>query len=221
MGDDQTDESHRVTLTKPFFCGLFEVTQKQYTLVTGTDPCSSTQYGKSDSRPVHFVSYDMIRGSSNGAKWPSSSAVDSSSFMGKLRARTGFDFDLPTEAQWEYACRSGTTTKYYWGSSINDDYAWHEGNSVNSTHTVGGTTPNSWELYDMSGNVWEWCLDWRPETLEYGTDPQGPSSAVNRMLRGGSWNRDADSCTSSSRGHSNPSGKSGHVGFRLFRTLPE
>ena len=220
MGEDQSDESHRVTLTKPFFCGLFEVTQKQYTLVTGTDPCSSTQYGKSDSRPVHYVSYDMIRGTSNGAKWPSSSAVDSSSFIGKLRMRTGLDFDLPTEAQWEYACRAETTTVYYWGNTINDNYAWYDSNSLTSTHSVGVKTPNAWWLYDMSGNVWEWCLDWNG-TLAYGTNPKGSSSGVNRILRGGSWLRDANYCTSSTRGSSVPSGKSGQVGFRLTRTLSE
>ena len=222
MGDDQNDETHRVTLTKPFFCGLFEVTQKQYVLVTGENPCSSSQYGKSDSRPVHYVSYEMIRGTSNGAKWPLSSAVDSSSFMGKLRTRTGLDFDLPTEAQWEYACRAETTTVYYWGNTINDNYAWYDSNSLTSTHSVGVKTPNAWWLYDMSGNVWEWCLDWNGNgTLAYGTNPKGSSSGVNRMLRGGSWLRDANYCTSSTRGSSVPSGKSGQVGFRLTRTLSE
>ena len=220
MGDDQNDESHRVTLTKPFFCGLFEVTQKQYVLVTGTDPCASTQYGKRDACPVHYVSYEMIRGTSNGAKWPSSSTVDSSSFMGKLRTRTGLNFDLPTEAQWEYACRSGTTTVYYWGNTMNDSYAWYDSNSLTSTHSVGVKTPNAWWLYDMSGNVWEWCLDWNG-TLAYGTNPKGSSSGVNRILRGGSWLRDANYCTSSTRGSSVPSGKSGQVGFRLTRTLSE
>lgn len=219
MGEDQNDESHRVTLTKPFFCGLFEVTQKQYTLVTGTDPCSSTQYGKGDSCPVHYVSYDMIRGSSNGAKWPSSSSVDSSSFMGKLRARTGLDFDLPTEAQWEYACRAGTTTKYYWGDSMNDDYAWYEDNSINSTHTVGGKAPNAWGIYEVNGNVWEWCLDWYG-ALAYGTDPKGSSSGSNRVRRGGSWLCDADICASSYRSNVTPSYVYDGSGFRLVRTLP-
>ena len=221
MGDDQNDESHRVTLTKPFFCGLFEVTQKQYTLVTGSNPCSSSQYGKKDACPVHYVSYEMIRGTSNGAKWPSSSAVDSSSFMGKLRARTGLDFDLPTEAQWEYACRAGTTTKYYWGNSMNAGYAWYEGNSINSTHSVGSWNPNAWELYDMSGNVWEWCLDWSG-TLAYGADPKGASSGSLRELRGGSWNDVANDCSSSRRVGSGPSRESNNsAGFRLARTLQE
>ena len=219
MGDDQTDESHRVTLTKPFFCGLFIVSQKQHALVTGTNPCSSSQYGRGDTYAVHYVSYDMIRGTSNGAKWPSSSAVDSSSFMGKLRARTGLDFDLPTEAQWEYACRAGTTTTYYWGDSMNGNYAWYSGNT-GSAHTGGGKEPNAWGLYDMSGNVWEWCLDWR-DTLVYGTDPKGPSSGSNRVRRGGSWDGDADGCTSSIRSSQNPSNESRISGFRLFRTLPE
>ena len=220
MGDDQTDESHRVTLTKPFFCGLFEVTQKQYTLVTGTDPCSSSQYGKGDTYPVHYVSYDMIRGTSNGAKWPSSSAVDSSSLMGKLRTRTGLNFDLPTEAQWEYACRAGTTTTYYWGNSMNGNYAYYSGN-INSTHRVGGRNPNTWGLYDMSGNVWEWRLDWNG-TLAYGADPTGSSSGTLRELRGGSWNDGASDCTSSRRVGSSPSRESNNsAGFRLARTLPE
>ena len=221
MGGDQNDESHRVTLTKPFFCGLFEVTQKQYMLVTGTDPCASTQYGKRDACPVHYVSYEMIRGTSNGAKWPSSSAVDSSSFMGKLRTRTGLNFDLPTEAQWEYACRSGTTTVYYWGNTMNDSYAWYDSNSLTSTHSVGVKTPNAWWLYDMSGNVWEWCLDWYNSTLSYGIDPKGSSSSSHRVLRGGSWFRDAGCCTSSIRGSSSPLSEINNYGFRLARTLSE
>ena len=220
MGEDQNDESHRVTLTKPFFCGIFEVTQKQYTLVTGSNPCSSAEYGTSDARPVYSVSYNMIRGTSNGTKWPSSSAVDSSSFIGKLRTRTGLDFDLPNEAQWEYACRAGTTTRYYWGNSMNGSYAWYVDNSISSTHTVGGRTSNAWGLYDMSGNVWEWCLDWYG-VLAYGTDPKGSSSGSQRMLRGGSWGYDAADCTSSRRGHGDPSAGSYYYGFRLARTLSE
>ena len=211
--------SNNVTLTKSFFCGLFEVTQKQYTLVTGTDPCSSTQYGKSDSRPVHYVSYDMIRGASNGAKWPSSSSVDSSSFMGKLRARTGLDFDLPTEAQWEYACRAGTTTKYYWGNSMNGNLTWYTDNST-TTHTVGQKGTNAWGLYDMSGNVWEYCLD-RHGTLAYGIDPKGVSTGALRVKRGGSWDDSANACSSYGRAGGGSSNALNTNGFRLARTLSE
>lgn len=220
MGEDQKDESHRVTLTKPFFCGLFEVTQRQYELVTGTDPCASTEYGKGNNYPVHYVSYNMIRGSSNGANWPSSSAVDSSSFMGKLRARTGLDFDLPTEAQWEYACRTGTTTTYSYGNSANGNYMWYTSNSSSKTHPVGVKTANPWGLYDMHGNVWEWCLDWYG-TLAYGTDPKGSASGSDRVYRGGSWRNVADDCTSSYRNSVTPSSGYSGRGFRLFRTLPE
>ncbi|MBQ6142296.1 MAG: formylglycine-generating enzyme family protein [Kiritimatiellae bacterium] len=210
--------SSNVTLTKPFFCGLFEVTQRQYELVTGSNPCSSTSYGKGNTYPVHYVSYNMIRGSSNGAKWPSSSAVDSSSFMGKLRARTGLDFDLPTEAQWEYACRAGTTTTYSYGNSANGNYMWYAGNSSSAAHPVGSKSANPWGLYDMHGNVWEWCLDWYG-TLAYCTDPKGSSSGSDRVRRGGTWSEGVGDCTSSFRINGTPSVENRCVGFRLARTL--
>ena len=214
MGSTQTDESHRVTLTKPFFLGLFEVTQKQYLLVTGSDPSNFSGVKK----PVEQVSYNDIRGSSNGAKWPASNAVDADSFLGKLRARTGLDFDLPTEAQWEYACRAGTTTTYSYGNSENGNYMWYKSNSSSQPREVGMKSPNPWGLYDMHGNVWEWCLD-RYGTLSYGTDPKGSSSGSYRVIRGGSWNFDASDCTSSSRSYLNPSYGFNNYGFRLSRAL--
>ncbi len=207
-----------VTLTKPFFCGIFEMTQKQYELVTGMNPCSSTSYGKGNTRPVYHVSYNMIRGSSNGAKWPSSHAVDTTSFMGKLRARTGLDFDLPTEAQWEYACRAGTTTTYSYGNSANGNYMWYHDDGCLETNPVGSKRANPWGLYDMHGSVIEWCLDWYG-TLVYGTDPKGSSSGSSRVLRGGYWNGYADGCTSSCRWDDGPSSSFYTNGFRLARTL--
>lgn len=217
MGSDQTDKSHRVTLTKPFFCGLFEVTQKQYWLVTGTTPSSFS----GDTLPVEGVSYNAIRGTSNGAQWPSSSDVDSTSFMGMLRARTELDFDLPTEAQWEYACRAGTSTTYYWGNSMNGNYAWYVSNSNSQTHPVGTTIPNAWGLYNMSGNVWEWCLDFYGNgNLAYGTDPKGSSAGNQRVHRGGSWYDAAVYCSSSDRYYStSPWYTNNTYGFRLVRTL--
>ena len=219
MGYDQTNESHRVALTKPFYMGLYEVTQRQWELVIGSNPCSSTSHGKGDAHPVHYVSYDMIRGSVDGAMWPESNAVDPSSFLGKLRDRTKLDFDLPTEAQWEYTCRAGTTTKYSYGDRADGAYMWYSSNSSDSAHEVGTKLPNRWGFYDMHGNVWEWCLDWRG-TLSYGVDPEGSSSGSNRVLRGGSRNGVADICTSSDRGYYSPSYSYNYLGFRLSMTLP-
>ena len=215
--------SYDVTLTKPFYCGLFEVTQRQWGLVMGSNPCSSTAYGKGNSYPVHYVSYNMIRGSSAGAGWPASSAVDASSFLGKLRARTGLDFDLPTEAQWEYACRAGTTTTYSYGGSTNSrSYMWYSDNSSSTSHEVGTKSPNPWGLYDMHGNVWEWCLDWYNSSLTSEvTDPKGSSSGSVRVLRGGSWYGSASYCSSSYRSIGGPSYEDDNVGLRLVRTLSE
>ena len=214
--------AYNVTLTKPFFCALFEMTQKQYELVTGSNPCSSTSYGKGDDYPVHYLSYNTLRGTSDGAQWPSSSAVDSLSFMGKLRARTGLDFDLPTEAQWEYACRAASTTTHSYGNSADENYMWYENNSGGKTHPVGTKNANACGLYDMHGNVYEWCLDYYVSSFEGGgTDPKGSSSGSRRVLRGGSWYSDAGCCTSSYRGGNYPSYEYGDYGFRLVRTLPE
>ena len=214
MGSPQTDESHRVTLTKPFFLGLFEVTQKQYQLVTGINRSNFT----GEKRPVEMVSYNAIRGLSNGAKWPASNNVDSSSFLGKLRARTDFFFDLPTEAQWEYACRAGTTTTYSYGNSANGNYMWYTPNSSYQTHEVGTKSPNPWGLYDMHGNVHEWCLDWYG-TLSYGADPKGCSKGVNRVTRSGCWCSGAAGTTSSYRSSHDPSDDYELIGFRLSMPL--
>lgn len=204
------------TISQPFYIGVFEVTQKQYSLVVGSNPSKFI----GDKLPVESVSYNAIRGEINGAKWPTSSAVDSTSFMGKLRARTGLNFDLPTEAQWEYACRAGTATTFSYGDSEDGDYMWYKSNSTGSQHEVGAKQPNSWGLYDMHGNVNELCLDWFG-TLPGGTDPKGPSSGSWRVLRGGVWYVYADNCTSSFRNSIGPSDGYNYFGFRLVRTVSD
>lgn len=213
------------TLTQSFYIGIFEVTKKQWSLVTG-----DTFWSASYDKEPRACSYNELRGSTKGANWPSSSTVDGSSFIGKIRARTKCNFDLPTEAQWEYACRAGTTTTYYWGNTINGDYCWYNGNSpMPATQRVcspvGTKKPNAWGLYDMSGNYAEICLDWYG-TLAYGTDPKGPSSGTKRVSRGGSY-----LSGNTSEGHGNPLSEltssnrveispDSSAGFRLCLTLP-
>ena len=225
MGDNQSDESHRVTLTKSFYMGVFEVTQRQWEFVMGSWPNStpSSSDGRGDAYPAYNVSYDDIRGPSSGARWPASSAVDASSFLGRLRAKTGLDFDLPTEAQWEYACRAGTTTICYWGywgNSKDGAYAWYIDNSGSKAHPVGTKRPNAWGLYDTSGNVWEWCRDWYG-TLAYGADPKGSASGWTRVVRGGGCSSISDDFTSSYRFYVDPSDRGRSIGFRLVMALSD
>ena len=217
--------SYNVTLTKPFYMGVFEVTQKQYKQVTGTNPVTSGESGiYGDMLPVTKVDYSMIRGSTKGAKWPQSADVDDSSFLGKLQSRSGHKFDLPTEAQWEYACRAGTTSSYNNGGNSESDLKLvgryignnHEGNrSVPSV--PGKYKANSWGLYDMHGNFDESVLDWGGDLVGNVTDPKGPTTGRDRVKRGVSYYSYPKYCTSSSRRYS--SGWSAGEGFRICLTL--
>ena len=196
-------------ISNAFYCAVFETTQKQWELVTGDNP---SEY-RGATRPVVMVSWNAIRGDADIYNWPANTAVDTNSFVGVLRLKTGLlSLDLPTEAQWEYACRAGTTTKYSWGNSDDFDvvcnYMWYNGNSTNLTHVVGTKRPNDWGLYDMHGNVWERCLDrW--------------SSWPYRAVRGGGWSTEAGYCTSSLSAGSDQSSESYSLGFRLVRTLSD
>ena len=219
---------HQVTISKPFYMGVFEVTQKQYKLMTGYNG-NVTSGQKGDARPAPAVSYEQIRGTSEGAKWPSDSTVDATSIMGKIRARTGLTFDLPTEAQWEYACRAGTTTALNNGKNLTNPSQDSAMDEVGSYHyngrelkIVGSYLPNSWGLYDMHGNVKEWCLDIYAmrETSGFDlgamVDPKGVGETPEdwyRVVRGGDLNDAAGDCRSASRRGEGPFA-SVH-GFRL------
>ena len=215
MGSPETEKGrfsdemqHEVTISSPFYIGVFEMTKKQYSLVTGKD--DDVTYG---GWPADNISYSDIRGSLVGANWPSHGQVDADSFLGKIRARTALNLDLPTEAQWEYACRAGTTTALCNGRDLEDAnyqdsnldkvgrYAYNSGVSEAGNSTtwdglggkkgvakVGSYTPNAWGLYDMHGNVQEWCCDWfgtyptKPEI-----DPKGVTNGTMRVNRGGAY----------------------------------
>ena len=209
-----------VTLTKEAYVGVFEITQAQWDNIMGSPSTTLT--------PVRGRSYLALRGSSIGANWPPSHAVDPDSFIGKLRTRTGMKrFDLPTEAQWEYFCRAGTTSYYYDGVSTDATYtgvldtlAWWSGNSGGSPKEVGQKLPNAWGLYDMIGNVMEWCLDWYDAALSGGTDPAGPSSGTARAFRGGCYSNNATQCDVTYRFSVAPSSTSSILGVRVILNLP-
>ena len=168
-------------------------------LVMGSNPSAF----KGDTRPVECVPYNTLRGSLDGANWPSHGRVDAGSFFGKIRARTSLTLDLPTEAMWEYACRAETTTALNNGKNLEKatqdramaevgrySYNRSDGKGGYSLHTkVGSYAPNAWGLYDMHGNVAEWCLDWWQSNLGTTavTDPKGATSGCYRLVRGGCW----------------------------------
>ena len=218
------------TLTKDFYAGVFEVTQRQWELIMGTKPSWFNNASYYTTRPVEQVPYDAIRGATNGTptiNWPATgSSVHPTNFLGRLRATTGIaDFDLPTEAQWEYLCRARTTTVFndgntdakITGSEENNNGNTNKylnalgrykfdggetvqtGNPANSgTAVVGSYLPNAWGLYDTHGNVREWCLDWYG--IQAGvSDPSGVSSGSQRVSRGGSWGRAASQSAAADR----------------------
>ncbi len=148
---------------------------------------------------------------------------DAQEFIGRLNElseETGRVYRLPTEAEWEYACRGGTTTRYYFGDSSDElgEYAWYSGNSERRTHSVGQKRPNAWGLYDLHGNVWEWCSDWYSGDYYANSpleDPTGPESGSIRVYRGGSWDFTARSCRSAYRYGYWPGYRLHYLGFRV------
>ena len=210
-------------LTKPYYIGVFEVTQKQYEMIAKVNPSEF----KGDMRPVEMVSYLDIRGSNKGLNRPKDDEVDNDSFLGKLRKRIGLRFDLPTEVQWEYACRAGTTGNFnVEGVEPVKLMKCKDNGGQNDHHvTVGSFIPNAWGLYDMHGNVWEWCvdrgpdgagwMDWSADAKEIDTDPKGPAVGSSRIRRGGSWGNEAHYCRSSQRYRHDAGGRWNDVGFRL------
>lgn len=202
--DRENDErQHRVTLTKGFYMQMTEVTQGQWRAVMGTNPSHFNSCG--NDCPVEKVSWNDIQ-----------------DFLRKLNQReSGNKYRLPTEAEWEYAARAGTTTRFSFGDSERDlgSYAWYWSNSGSKTHAVGQKLPNPWGLYDMHGNVWEWCQDWEGDYPSGSvTDPKGPSRGSDRVIRGGSWSDAPSRVRSANQFRRSPGGRRYSIGFRLLRT---
>ncbi|MBO4545613.1 MAG: formylglycine-generating enzyme family protein, partial [Verrucomicrobia bacterium] len=211
LGRSDDEVQHQVTLTKGYWLGKYEVTQAQYEAVTGSNPANF----KGSNRPVENVNW-----------------FDAVNFCEKLteiekaagRLPEGYEYTLPTEAQWEYACRAGTAAALNSGKNLSDEsecsemdeVGWYGYNSDNETHSVGQKMPNAWGLYDMHGNVWEWCLDkYEDYPTSSVTDPVGPDTGVHRVKRGGSLDLIAGSCRSAYRNSYSPEGRDFIFGFRV------
>ena len=204
--DREDDEvQHEVTVTQPFYMGVHEVTQEQYERIVGTNPSDF----KGKGNPVEEVSWE-----------------DATAFCKKLSSKTGRTVRLPTEAQWEYACRAGTSAPFHTGGTISTDEANYDGNSTygsgrkgvyrEKTVPVGSFQANAFGLYDMHGNVWEWCRDWYgPYANANVRDPQGPASGSVRVLRGGSWFNTPRICRSAYRCGNTPDLRNYNLGFRV------
>ena len=208
-GHNEDETQHEVTIIKDYYLGVTQVTQGQYEKVMGTNPSRFQDVeiiGSSTNYPVECVSWE-----------------DAVEFCEKLsdlleEKKAGRVYRLPTEAEWEYACRAGSETAYSFGESTESlgDYAWFFDNSEDQTHPVGEKKPNAWGLYDMQGNVWEWCSDWYDEYPKGAvSDPTGPKEGSYRVLRGGSWRFEAAFCGSGNRFWYVPSYRRDSLGFRL------
>ncbi len=197
--DDDERPLTQVRISRGFWLGKFEVTQGRWQGVMGSNPSYFKQCGP--DCPVEQVSWD-----------------DAQAFIGNLNGRAGGNrYRLPTEAEWEYAARAGTTGDRYGNIEV---IAWYDSNNGDRTHPLGRKAPNAWGLHDMLGNVWEWTQDWYVDHLPGGsvTDPRGPVSSSGRAIRGGSWGSYARNCRASIRFNRPPGYRSDYLGFRLLRT---
>lgn len=199
----QDDEKprHRVKVSNAFFIGVTEVTQAQFEAVMGENPSRF----KGPDRPVESVTWRE--------------AVE---FCNRLSLRTNETYRLPTEAEWEYACRAGTESIYFWGNAFDGDFAWYRGNSDGQTHPVGQKAGNAWGLLDTAGNVWEWCSDLYAEDYYSGSpesDPGGVTSGESRVYRGGSWINSASLHRASDRLRVTADARDDNIGFRIVREV--
>ncbi len=203
---DSEMPQHEVTIAEGFWIGKYEITQAQWKAVMGNNPSDF----KGDNRPVEQVSWNDI--------------CSSDGYLEKLNeVNAGHKFRLPSEAEWEYAYRAGTTTRFYWGDDPDyteiNDYAWNADNSDEKIHDVGLKLPNAWGLHDMAGNAWEWCEDyWH---INYDGAPNDGSAWVDnpwdmlRLLRGGSWRGNPSRCRAANHGDFDPDGRDRSIGFRV------
>jgi len=200
VGGGNADEKpvHEVCLSN-FYLGKYEVTQGQWRQIMGSNPSYFSSCG--DNCPVENVSWNDVQ-----------------DFISRLNRQSGKGYRLPTEAEWEYAARSGGKSEKFAGGADVNTVAWYDGNSSSKTHPAGQKLPNGLGLHDMSGNVWEWCGDWYDGQYYSQSDrnnPSGPSSGSDRVFRGGSWNSNAADARAASRNRDNPGYRLDDVGFRL------
>ena len=210
-GDDDEKAQHKVRITQPFCLGTTEVTQGQWESVMGTRPWEGKEYvEEGKDYAATYVTWD-----------------DAQEFCRTLSEKERSTYRLPTEAEWEYACRAGTTTVYHFGDDASrlGDYAWFGDNACDVdekyAHRVGQKNPNPFGLYDMHGNLWEWCHDWYDKDYYAGSpldDPTGPSGGSTRVIRGGNWWLGAGSCRSAYRYGYSPEFRSNDLGFRVARS---
>jgi len=213
--DADSDELpvHQVTVSS-FSIGKYQLTQKEWIAIMGNNP----SYFKGDNLPVEQVSWNDIVGTSGNYMELNGIKYYEDGFIYKLNTATGKQYRLPTEAEWEYACRGGLQSAHYKYSGSNNvgDVAWYSGNSGNATHPVGSKQANELGIYDMSGNVWEWCSDWYGNYSSGAqTNPTGPTIGSDRVFRGGCWGFGARYCRVSFRSDSSPGFRDYYVGFRL------
>ena len=236
--EPEREVPHLVTLTEDFYLAIFETTKGQYRAF-GLEPSywqwttNKTGYADVSDLPIAHVSYHALRGdvANDGIDWPTTGhAVSPTSALQTMRSRTGVEFDLPTDAQWEFACRAGCPLDYSNWSIYNANaaaYGWFRSNSATEVggesvlhpHPVGTRLPNDFGLYDMHGNINEWCLDWNDTTRPFApdpvTDPLGYTSGEGRITRSGCYNYNVPLCRSARRGKDPPQDPVGVIGFRL------
>ncbi|MCI7109368.1 MAG: formylglycine-generating enzyme family protein [Spirochaetia bacterium] len=246
VGYSDNKPVHEVTITKPFYMGKYEVTQAEYEKYCSYGSSSpSSDKGDGDNYPAYYVSwYDAlvycnkrsmaegltpcysISGSTDPSKWGTVPTSSNNTWNAVVCNWNANGYRLPTEAEWEYAARAGDNTvaslTYSGTSDVNKlgEYAWYSSNSNSKTHEVGTKKANGFGLYDMSGNVWEWCWNWFTNSYdaeaEGGSDPTGTSAGSNRVRRGGSWGSGSVNCAVSFRNSYYPNGR-GNLGFRVVR----